>query len=79
MKEGLRFVDCDMHIMKPPDIFESYLDPKFKHRVSTPIGADGCPKLGMIFVDGLPSAIDDELQQCRLQAQHTKASVRIPQ
>ena len=30
MKDGLRFVDSDMHIMEPPDLFERYLDPKFK-------------------------------------------------
>ena len=30
MKDGLRFVDCDMHIMEPPDLFERYLDPKFR-------------------------------------------------
>jgi len=27
MKDGLRFVDCDMHIMERPDLFEHYLDP----------------------------------------------------
>ena len=30
MKEGYRFVDCDMHIMEPPDLFDKYLDPAFK-------------------------------------------------
>ena len=39
MKAGLRFVDCDMHIMEPPDLFERYLDPKFKDRVILPVGA----------------------------------------
>ena len=34
MKDGLRFVDCDMHIMEPPDLFERYLDPRFRERVS---------------------------------------------
>ena len=29
MKDGLRFVDSDMHILEPPDLFDSYLDPKF--------------------------------------------------
>ena len=38
VKDGLRFVDCDMHIMEPPDLFDRYLDPKFKHRVSVPGG-----------------------------------------
>ena len=32
MKDGLRFVDSDMHVMEPPDLFERYLDPKFKER-----------------------------------------------
>ena len=31
MKDGLRFVDSDMHVMEPPDLFDRYLDPKFKH------------------------------------------------
>lgn len=46
MKDGLRFVDCDMHIMEPPDLFEKYLDPKFKDRVILPVGADGRPRRG---------------------------------
>ena len=33
MKEGMRFVDCDMHVMEPANLFENYLDPKFKDRV----------------------------------------------
>src|SRR4030095_10722238 len=40
VKDGLRFVDCDMHIMEPPDLFDRYLDPKFKHRVTTLVGSD---------------------------------------
>ena len=30
MKDGLRFVDCDMHIMEPVDLFDKYLDKKFR-------------------------------------------------
>ena len=25
MKDGLRFVDSDMHVMEPPDLFDRYL------------------------------------------------------
>jgi hypothetical protein len=46
MKEGLRFVDSDMHVMEPPDLFDRYLDPMFKHRVSVQVGADGRPSRG---------------------------------
>ncbi len=65
MKDGLRFVDCDMHIMEPPDLFEKYLEPRFRSRVSLPIGADGRPQRGTIVIDGLPTTMDAELQQYR--------------
>ena len=67
MKDGLRFVDSDMHVMEPPDLFDRYLDPTFKHRVSVPVGADGRPcrgPAGLTLVDGLPTA-DSDLQQYR--------------
>jgi predicted TIM-barrel fold metal-dependent hydrolase len=65
MKEGLRFVDCDMHIMEPPDLFERYLDPKFKHRVVPSIGVDGKPVRGMLVIDDMPTSLDVELQKYR--------------
>ena len=68
MKDGLRFVDCDMHIMEPPDLFEKYLDPKFKDRVILPVGADGRPRRGMIIIDDQPNSMDAELQQHRKRA-----------
>ena len=46
MKDGLRFVDSDMHIMEPPDLFDRYLDAAFKHRISVPVGADGRVRFG---------------------------------
>ena len=67
MKDGLRFVDSDMHIMEPPDLFDRYLDPKFKHRVSVPVDADGRPyrgPSGLTMIDGLPTS-DSDLQQYR--------------
>src|SRR4026209_1706544 len=53
MKDHLRFVDSAMPIMEPPDLFERYLDPKFRERVVLPIGADGRPKRGTIVIDDL--------------------------
>src|SRR5437762_9268424 len=68
MKDGLRFVDSDMHVMEPPDLFERYLDPKFKDRVTVPVGADGRPTrgwaAGLIIVAGVPIS-DADLQQYR--------------
>lgn len=65
MKDGLRFVDCDMHIMEPNDLLDKYLDPKFKDRVILPVGADGHPRRGMIVIDGMPTSMDVDLQQYR--------------
>src|SRR6266550_3298142 len=65
MKDGLRFVDCDMHVMEPPDLFEKYLEPRFRERVVLPTGAAGRPTPGMIVIDGLPASMDAELQQYR--------------
>ena len=66
MKDGLRFVDSDMHIMEPPDLFDRYLDPKFKDRVSIAVGANGRPVrgIGSILIDGLPTS-DSDVQQYR--------------
>ena len=58
MKDGMKFVDCDMHINEPADLFVEWLDPKFKDRVLTPVDAKGKPKRGMWIVDGLPSSAD---------------------
>jgi uncharacterized protein len=65
MKDGLRFVDCDMHIMEPTDLFDRFLDPKFRDRVVMPVGADGRPKRGMIVIDDQPTSLDHEMQQYR--------------
>jgi len=65
MKDGLRFVDCDMHIMEPPDLFLKWLDPAFRSRVVTPVRGDGTPKRGVWVLDGLPSSSDGEIQQYR--------------
>ncbi|MDE0726903.1 MAG: amidohydrolase family protein, partial [Alphaproteobacteria bacterium] len=65
MKDGMRFVDCDMHIMEPVDLFDRYLDREFRDRVTLPIGADGKRTRGMIVIDGQPTAYDLETQQHR--------------
>jgi predicted TIM-barrel fold metal-dependent hydrolase len=65
MKDGLRFVDCDMHVMEPPDLLRRYLDVRFHDRVTLPLGVDGKPKRGTIYVDGLPTSRDPQMQQYR--------------
>ena len=65
MKDGMRFVDCDMHVMEPVDLFDRYLDREFRNRLTLPIGPDGKPKRGMIIIDDQPTTYDLELQQHR--------------
>jgi predicted TIM-barrel fold metal-dependent hydrolase len=60
--------------MEPPDLFEKYLDPKFKDRVILPIGADGRPTRGMIVVDGKPTSMDVDLQRYRKRSISGKAT-----
>ena len=81
MKEGMRFVDCDMHVMEPPDLFRRYLDPKFHDRVVLPVDGKGQPKRGPIMIDGLPVSLDVQLEQHRKRNQpkgHALASVTQP-
>ena len=80
MKDGLRFVDSDMHVMEPPDLFERYLDPRFKDRVSVRVGADGRPNrgpAGTILIDGQPTS-DADLQQYRKRLRSGATKVVSP-
>jgi uncharacterized protein len=80
MKDGLRFVDSDMHVMEPPDLFERYLDPKFRERVSVRVGADGRPSrgpAGTILIDGEPTS-DTDLQQYRKRLRSGATKVISP-
>ena len=74
MKDNLRFVDCDMHVMEPPDLFERYLDPKLRSRVNLPVGSDGKVKRGTIVIDGLSTTGDIDMQQYRKRATRPVAS-----
>jgi uncharacterized protein len=64
VKQGMRFVDCDMHIMEPADLFPTYLDPAFKDRVTFRVNKDGKPG-HITALDGVPVSSDLELQQYR--------------
>ena len=36
MKNGLLVADCDMHIFEPPDLWQRYIDPAYRH--AAPVG-----------------------------------------
>jgi hypothetical protein len=68
MKEGYRFVDCDMHIMEPVDLFDKHLDPAFKSRITSsrrPLdgGSTGMRGRPLWFFDGTPTSNDGNTSQ----------------
>src|SRR5437764_3675185 len=80
MKEGYRFVDCDMHIMEPPELFEKYLDPEFKPRVTSSLrrmegGATGMRGRPTWYFDGEPLSNDGNVSQYN---RHSRATGRRP-
>jgi predicted TIM-barrel fold metal-dependent hydrolase len=80
MKDGLRFVDSDMHVMEPPDLFDRYLDPKYRDRVTVRVGADGRPNrgpAGLILIDGQPTS-DLDAQQYRKSTKRISATSTQP-
>ena len=75
MKDGMRFVDCDMHVMEPADLFDRYLDPKFQHRVISAPGRAGGTQM---VIDGLSRSGDDDLQQYRKRNRAASSNQRQP-
>jgi uncharacterized protein len=65
MKDGLRFVDCDMHILEPADLFTTWLEPRYRERVTTAVDPHGEPRRGVWMLDGLPTSADQDVQQYR--------------
>src|SRR5262245_37179823 len=52
-KRGFRVIDSDMHVMEPPDLWQRYVDPRFRDRA--PRGsAVGPLDLGLSGPDGEP-------------------------
>jgi predicted TIM-barrel fold metal-dependent hydrolase len=78
MKDGMQFVDCDMHVMEPADIFDNYLDQKFKDRVLTSAPPGGKPGMGRVVIDGLSRNGDEEPQQYRKPSRSVASSDRQP-
>ena len=55
MQKKFRFIDSDAHILEPNDMFERYLDPKFRHQMpKTWLFYDGDP-LGFRFELSIPN------------------------
>jgi uncharacterized protein len=77
MKDGMKFVDCDMHVMEPPDLFDRYLEKKYHDRVSVPVDAAGNPKRGNIIVDDVPIGGDMLMQQHRKKVYNSTTTQQL--
>ncbi len=51
-KNGFKILDSDMHIMEPPDLWERYIDQKFKARAPRGVTSSNVRDLRMIYPDG---------------------------
>ncbi len=51
-KNGYKILDSDMHIMEPPDLWERYIDSKFKARAPRGVTSSNVRDLRMIYPDG---------------------------
>ncbi len=51
-KMGFRVLDSDMHIMEPPDLWERYIDIRFKPRAPRGVTSSNVRDLRMIYPDG---------------------------
>lgn len=51
-KSGFKILDSDMHVMEPPDLWERYIDNKFKRRAPRGVTSGNVRDLRMIYPDG---------------------------
>src|SRR5258708_20301857 len=51
-KNGYKILDSDMHTMEPPDLWERYIDSKFKARAPRGVTSSNVRDLRMVYPDG---------------------------
>ena len=51
-KSGFKILDSDMHVMEPVDLWERYIDGKFKHRAPRGVTSANVRDLRMVYPDG---------------------------
>ncbi|HVO95736.1 MAG TPA: amidohydrolase family protein, partial [Terriglobales bacterium] len=51
-KNGFRILDSDMHIMEPPDLWEKYIDAKFRTRAPRGMTSNNVRDLRLVHPDG---------------------------
>jgi predicted TIM-barrel fold metal-dependent hydrolase len=51
-KQGFKVLDSDMHVMEPPDLWERYIDGKYRARAPRGLTSDNVRDLRMVYPDG---------------------------
>jgi predicted TIM-barrel fold metal-dependent hydrolase len=51
-KRGLKILDSDMHIMEPPDLWERYIDSKYKSQAPRGVTSENVRDLRLVYPDG---------------------------
>jgi predicted TIM-barrel fold metal-dependent hydrolase len=51
-KNGFKVLDSDMHIMEPPDLWERYIDSKYRDRAPRGVTSANVRDLRMVYPDG---------------------------
>ena len=52
MKNGFKIIDSDMHIMEPIDLWENYMEPRFKDHAPRPVRVPSRGDLNLLLIDG---------------------------
>jgi uncharacterized protein len=51
-KQGFKILDSDMHVMEPPDLWQRYIDGKYRTRAPRGVTSDNVRDLRMVYPDG---------------------------
>jgi len=51
-KQGFKILDSDMHVMEPPDLWERYIDSKYRSQAPRGVTSANVRDLRMVYPDG---------------------------
>jgi uncharacterized protein len=51
-KQGFKILDSDMHVMEPPDLWERYIEGKYRAQAPRGVTSDNVRDLRMVYPDG---------------------------
>ena len=69
-KNGMKVLDSDMHLMEPVDLWERYLDAKYKADAPRGLTSENVRDLRMAHPDGRPWGVPDPRVRVNLNRGH---------